>query len=71
MNKDGRRLDDIVAAAEDAELIVRRRRAIAGMRDRTIHRYPDVDLDVSWDTMENDLPQLARRIVEHIDGTDI
>ena len=31
-------------------------RAIAGMRDRTIHRDPEVDLDVLWDTMEHDLP---------------
>jgi len=41
-------------------------RAIAGMRDRTIHRYPEVDLDVMWDTMEHDLPQLASRIREHL-----
>lgn len=33
-------------------------RAIAGMRDRTIHRYPDVDLDVLWDTLAHDLPEL-------------
>jgi len=45
-------------------------RAIAGMRDRTIHRYPEVDLDVLWDTMEHDLPQLVRRIREHIDAAD-
>jgi uncharacterized protein with HEPN domain len=44
-------------------------RAIAGMRDRTIHRYPEVDLDVLWDTMEHDLPQLERRIREHLDDT--
>lgn len=37
-------------------------RSIAGMRDRTIHRYPDVDLDVLWDTLAHDLPDLARRI---------
>ena len=45
-------------------------RAIAGMRDRTIHRYPKVDLGVLWDTMEHDLPQLARRIRDHIDAAD-
>lgn len=37
-------------------------RAIAGMRDRTIHRYPEVDLDVVWDTLVGDLPVLADRI---------
>jgi len=31
-------------------------RALAGMRDRTIHRYPEVDLDVLWDTMEHTWP---------------
>jgi uncharacterized protein with HEPN domain len=45
-------------------------RAIAGMRDRTIHRHPEVDLDVMWDTMEHDLPQLARRIREHLAAID-
>lgn len=42
-------------------------RAIAGMRDRTIHRYPDVDLDVLWNTLAHDLPALARRIRAHLD----
>jgi uncharacterized protein with HEPN domain len=37
-------------------------RAIAGMRDRTIHRYPEVDLDVWWDTLAFDLPELADQI---------
>lgn len=41
-------------------------RAIAGMRDRTIHRYPEVDLDVLWDTMEHDLPNLAGAIRRHL-----
>ena len=42
-------------------------RAIAGMCDRTIHRYPEVDLDVVWDTLEFDLPELADRIAIHPD----
>ena len=41
-------------------------RAIAGMRDRTIHRYPEVDLDVLWDTVLHDLPELAVRIRRHL-----
>jgi uncharacterized protein with HEPN domain len=44
-------------------------RAIAGMRDRTIHRYPEIDLDVLWDTMEHDLPHLARQIRRHLDDS--
>lgn len=37
-----------------------------GMRDRTVHRYPEVDLDVLWDTLAFDLPALADRIVTHL-----
>jgi len=46
-------------------------RAFAGMRDRTIHRYPEVDLDVLWDTMEHDLPDLAGQIRLHLDDADL
>ena len=31
---------------------------ISGMRNRLIHAYFDVDLDVVWNTVSNDLPQL-------------
>ncbi len=44
-------------------------RAIAGMRDRTIHRYPEVDLDVLWDTLVQDLPELEQQIRRHLDLT--
>lgn len=44
-------------------------RAIAGMRDRTIHRYPEVDLDVVWSTLAIDLPALADRIAEFLKRT--
>ena len=111
MNDDRRRIDDILAAIDDAGLILRSGRAafdadpvsvraaknivteigeatkalssrttdaitgvpwraIAGMRDRTIHRHPEIDLDVLWDTMEHDLPHLADQIREHLDRTD-
>jgi len=43
-------------------------RAIAGMRDRTVHRYPEVDLDVLWDTLVNDLSALATLISVHLDA---
>lgn len=109
MNDDRRRLTDILAAVDDASLMVERGReafdadplavraaknvvteigeatkalspdttdalaevpwrAIAGMRDRTIHRYPEVDLDVLWDTLAFDLPELADKIRQHLDG---
>jgi uncharacterized protein with HEPN domain len=42
-------------------------RALAGMRDRTVHRYPEVDLDVLGDTLAHDLPHLHQQIVAHLD----
>jgi uncharacterized protein with HEPN domain len=37
-------------------------REIVGMRDRLIHAYPDVNLDILWDTASNDLPALIREL---------
>lgn len=34
----------------------------AKTRDKVIHRYFDVDLDVVWDIVENDLPDMKRQI---------
>jgi uncharacterized protein with HEPN domain len=36
--------------------------AMAGMRDKLIHDYLDVDLDVVWKTVEVDLPLLKELI---------
>jgi uncharacterized protein with HEPN domain len=33
-------------------------KAIVGMRNRLIHGYDAIDLDVLWDTVKVDLPQL-------------
>ncbi|MDX2135344.1 MAG: DUF86 domain-containing protein [Saprospiraceae bacterium] len=33
-------------------------RAIAGMRDKLIHDYFDVDLDTVWETATKDIPSL-------------
>jgi uncharacterized protein with HEPN domain len=35
---------------------------IAGMRDKVIHDYLGVDLEIVWAAVEKDLPQLARAI---------
>ncbi len=35
-------------------------RAIAGMRDKLIHDYLDVDLDIVWETAVNDVPAILR-----------
>lgn len=36
--------------------------AAARMRDRLVHHYFDIDLDVLWATIEGDLPGLLRSI---------
>ncbi len=33
-------------------------RPIAGMRDRLLHGYDDVDLDLVWKTVDEDIPAL-------------
>lgn len=109
MSRDHQRLDDILRAIDDAELIVTRGRSaldadpltiraaknivteigeatkalstdvedsiadvpwrsIAGMRDRTIHRYPEVDIDVLRDTLASDLPDLENAIRSYRTG---
>ncbi|MGO8703922.1 MAG: DUF86 domain-containing protein [Candidatus Brocadiia bacterium] len=35
---------------------------IVDMRNRLIHGYFDIDLDVVWDTVCNDLPPLIRKL---------
>jgi len=37
-------------------------RAIIGMRNILTHRYFDIDLDVVWQAVEGDLPQLKTKI---------
>lgn len=37
-------------------------RAIAGMRDKLIHDYFDVDFESVWETASKDVPQLESRI---------
>ena len=35
---------------------------IKGMRNRVIHGYDDVDMDIVWDTVEQDIPRLILQI---------
>jgi hypothetical protein len=35
---------------------------IAGMRDKLIHHYFDIDLNVVWKTITDDIPKLKRQL---------
>lgn len=37
---------------------------IMGFRDRAIHNYFDIDLNVVWKTTEDDIPELKKKLLE-------
>jgi uncharacterized protein with HEPN domain len=39
-------------------------RAVKGMRDKVTHDYPEVDLDILWDTLVTSLPAVAGCILD-------
>jgi uncharacterized protein with HEPN domain len=43
---------------------------MVGMRDRLIHGYFDVDLDVVWETVIEDLPPLITHLEKIIDTVE-
>jgi uncharacterized protein with HEPN domain len=59
------------AAALDPELVEQlpELRQIVGLRNRIIHGYADVNAEVVWNTVQNDLPFLQARLADLL-GTD-
>jgi len=43
---------------------------IAGFRNRAIHDYYQVDLQVAWDTIVPDLDPLAKAVREYLEAHD-
>ena len=43
---------------------------IVGMRNRLIHAYFDVDVDILWETVMNELPPLQRSLEAMLAGTE-
>ncbi len=41
-------------------------RAIINMRNRLIHAYDKVDIDILWDTIINNIPQLIEDLERHL-----
>ncbi len=44
--------------------------AFAGLRDRLIHGYFAVDLEIVWDTIQEDLPVLHRAVARLLNTID-
>ncbi len=42
-------------------------REVVGMRNRLVHGYDSIDLDVLWDTIEDDLPPLIDELERVLD----
>jgi len=42
-------------------------REVVGMRNRLVHGYDSIDLDVLWDTIEDDLPPLIDELERILD----
>jgi uncharacterized protein with HEPN domain len=42
-------------------------RQISGLRDVLIHKYDKVDLDQIWKIIENELPELKKKVKEILD----
>ena len=40
---------------------------VVGMRNKLIHGYDTVDLDILWDTVKNELPALIEALEEAVD----
>ena len=65
-----RNLEIIGEASKALSLDLRERtqdlpwRRIAGMRDRLIHQYFGVDLELVWSAVERELPVLSARVEE-------
>jgi uncharacterized protein with HEPN domain len=45
-------------------------RAIIGTRNVVAHGYDRVKLDIVWNVIENDLPQLRRQLAAFVDGVE-
>jgi uncharacterized protein with HEPN domain len=45
-------------------------KAVVGMRSKVVHDYLDVDEDVVWDTVKNDLPPLIAELEIIIDAEE-
>ncbi len=61
-----RRIEIIGEAAKRISLSMKKQypdipwREMAGMRDKLIHHYDDIELPILWDTLKEDIPTLKK-----------
>jgi len=74
-----RDIEVIGEAAKNISRVIRKKypqvpwKDIVGMRDKLIHEYFGVDLDILWETIKQDLPQLKTdisKIIKDITGKE-
>jgi uncharacterized protein with HEPN domain len=41
-------------------------KSIVGMRNRLIHDYDEIDLDLLWETVTKDVPELIKKIEKNV-----
>ena len=51
-----------VSEVTKTDLAILRWKEMVGMRNILIHEYDVVDVDVLWDTVKNDLPDLIKEL---------
>ena len=65
-----RRIEIIGEAAKNISNVVKRKynkiqwNKIVGTRDKVIHHYFGVNLDIIWDILKKDIPELKQEILE-------
>ncbi len=72
-----RRIEIMGEAAKRVAETVRQRfpqvpwHEMAGMRDRVIHSYDTVDVEIVWDTIRRDLPTLAGQLQSVLESDEL
>lgn len=55
---------NIALRSSDSGVDVPFAKEFIGLRNRLVHAYDNIDLEIIWDTATNDLPALSARLVE-------
>lgn len=65
-----RRIEIIGEAVKSIPIVIKDKyreipwKSIAGMRDKIVHEYFSIDLELTWVVVEKEIPKLKRRILK-------